>query len=257
MNVSQETLKALKQMGLSEYEAKAYAALTAMVTATASEISQVSMIPRSKTYEVLKKLAEREFIEIIPGKPLKFMARPPHAVFEKAIDEMENRMRIAEAELESYYEKQIAYLPAPIWIINGPENIVNKEMEIIHRARSSIFMVGGLFFKNEEDRVKPRLQRAIKKGVSVRILSERIYVVDQKKLDVLKQLGDLKAELKITDAPIPILKALIRDDEEMIIVFGRIIDENISTDTAIAIWNHCKDFTFMVKNLYNHVWNSV
>lgn len=64
-----EIISSLKTMGLTEYKSLVYISLSSMITATASEISENSDIPRSRVYEVLKLLSKKGFIEIETGKP--------------------------------------------------------------------------------------------------------------------------------------------------------------------------------------------
>ena len=59
-----ENIHVLKGIGLTLYEAQAYVTMTSLISSTATEISEKSNIPRSKIYDVLKKLAEKNFIEM-------------------------------------------------------------------------------------------------------------------------------------------------------------------------------------------------
>ena len=59
--VNRDTLKALKIMGLTDYESRTYLALTSIISGTATEVSRVSEVPRSKIYQVLKSLEKKGF----------------------------------------------------------------------------------------------------------------------------------------------------------------------------------------------------
>ena len=54
-----EDVHLLKGIGLTMYEAQAYVTLTSLISASAVEVSEKSNIPRSKIYDVLKKLHEK------------------------------------------------------------------------------------------------------------------------------------------------------------------------------------------------------
>ena len=58
MALSRESVEALKLMGLTDYETRAYVTLTSLIAASATEISVAADIPRSKVYQVLKNLTQ-------------------------------------------------------------------------------------------------------------------------------------------------------------------------------------------------------
>ena len=62
----------LKKLGLTMYEAQVYVTLTSLISSTATEISEKSGIPRSKIYEVLKGLVQKEYVDVEDGRPLTY-----------------------------------------------------------------------------------------------------------------------------------------------------------------------------------------
>ncbi|WP_236950988.1 TrmB family transcriptional regulator [Methanobacterium subterraneum] len=167
MGVSRETLEALKTLGLTDYETRTYVALNSIISGTATEISQASQVPRSRIYNILKSLDNKGFLEIGKGKPLTFTVIPPHEVFKRNKNEIKKKMERAESELNVLYESQIPNVPAPIWILHGPDKIVNKELEIISRAKESLFIMGGLMFPSEPPQLKEALQKPLKRGLKL------------------------------------------------------------------------------------------
>jgi len=73
----------LRQIGLTEYEAKAYTALLNAHLNTATQVSEKSGVPRTRIYQVLESLQTKGWIRIISGVPLLFKAVEPATVFEK------------------------------------------------------------------------------------------------------------------------------------------------------------------------------
>src|SRR3990172_5642822 len=82
--VQQHVLDALKQIGLNLYERKLWVALLSRGSATAGELSSLSKVPHSRTYDVLESLAEKGFVMVQTAKPLKYMAIPPTEALERA-----------------------------------------------------------------------------------------------------------------------------------------------------------------------------
>jgi sugar-specific transcriptional regulator TrmB len=73
----------LREIGLTEYEAKAYTTLLNAHLSTATQVSEKSGVPRTRIYSVLESLRTKGWIRIISGVPLLFKALEPATVFEK------------------------------------------------------------------------------------------------------------------------------------------------------------------------------
>jgi HTH-type transcriptional regulator, sugar sensing transcriptional regulator len=254
MALSRESIDALKLMGLNDYETRAYGTLTSLISANASEISLTANVPRSKVYDVLRRLVKKGFVEMSQGKPLTFTVIPPHEVFQKHKKDIKDTMDLAEAELNMVYESQIPQVPAPIWLLHGNEKIVNKEMELISRAEDSLFLMGGLMFPEEPLRLKNSLKKSIKKNVDIKILTAPQCSVNHVLVPTKKILKDLPLEIKFF--PVPFIKLVVRDKKEMLIAFCKITDDTALSETAIAIWNQYPEFVDTITGVYEFIWNA-
>ena len=253
MGVSRETLEALKTLGLTDYETRTYVALNSVISGTATEISQVSQVPRSRIYNILKSLGNKGFLEISKGKPLTFTVIPPHEVFKRNKNEIKKKMERAESELNVLYESQIPNVPAPIWILHGSDKIVNKELEIISRAKESIFIMGGLMFPGEPPLLKEALQKPLKGGVNTRILTAPICKVDDVEVTTMEIMKELPVELKFF--PVPYIKLVVRDQQEMLIAFCKLSGDVALSETAICIWNQYEEFIETITGMYDFIWS--
>lgn len=240
-------------MGLTDYETRVYVALTSIISGTATEISDSSGVPRSKTYEVLKNLQKKGFIEIIRGKPLKFNIVPPQDVFQKARKQINDEIDEAELEINTIYENQISQVPAPIWLIYGKDKVIKKEMEIIGRAKDSIFIVGGAMFKNELEQLENSINKSIKRGVDVKMIVAPSCITDGETIDISKGIKGLNCEKKIF--PVPFLKVVIRDKKEMLLIFSKFSENSVVSKTAIGIWNQYTEIVETIAGFYNIMWN--
>jgi len=88
-----QILETLKRLGLNEYEAKAYTALTLLGPSKATEISKQGDLPQSKIYEVLDGLIEKQLIEVFDGRPKEFKAISPEVVFKSLMEEKEEQLK--------------------------------------------------------------------------------------------------------------------------------------------------------------------
>jgi len=252
ISVKQNTIIALKSLGLSDYEIKAYIANISIISGTAAEISLSSNVPRSKVYEVLKSRAKKGFVEIHGGKPLKFNVIHPHEIFEKSRKQVIEQLDEAEDELNLIYENQIPNVPAPIWLIYGPEKIVKKEIEIISRAKKSLFLLVGFIFEDELFELKKSLNKAIKRGIHVEIILAPFYNINDCKIDVMQELCELECKIKTLN--VPLVKVIVSDEKEMFMGVSKIKDKKIMPHSAIGIWNQYSELVETIGGLYKFIW---
>jgi sugar-specific transcriptional regulator TrmB len=85
----ESVVEKLQQVGLTEYEAKAYLALLNTHLNTATRVSEKSGVPRTKIYTVLEALKNKGWVRVYSGVPLLFKAVEPLTVFEKVKGDLE------------------------------------------------------------------------------------------------------------------------------------------------------------------------
>ena len=229
----------LKGIGLTMYEAQAYVTLTSLISATAVEVSEKSGIPRSKIYDVLNKLNEKEYIEIEDGRPLTYNVKSPVEVLSKEKEKLNTKIDDTITTLTNVYENGMSQVQAPIWRIYGVEKIINQEVEIIKRSKTSINMRIGFLFENEAE----SLIKAFKnnKKIKVNILASPTCYVNNEEIDIIKLFKD--AGINIQKADIPFVKVLISDSKEMMHTYTKFSEDKreVIPETAIGIWNKYED----------------
>ena len=234
-----ENIKMLKGLGLTMYEAQAYVTLTSLISATATEISEKSQIPRSKIYDVLKKLYEKEYIEIEDGRPLTYNVKSPVEVLSKEKEKLNLKIDDTITTLTNVYENGMSQVQAPIWRIYGVEKIINQETEIIKRAKTSVNMRIGFLFENEAE----SLIKAFKsnKKLTVNILASPTCYINNEEINIIKIFKD--AGINIQKADIPFVKVLISDSKEMMHTYTKFSEDKreVIPETAIGIWNKYED----------------
>src|SRR3989344_3391416 len=84
MIIKEEFLSRIRKIfDLNLYEAKVWTALLSRGVSTAGELSNISDVPRSRTYDILESLEKKGFIIMKLGKPIKFVALKPEEVVER------------------------------------------------------------------------------------------------------------------------------------------------------------------------------
>ena len=234
-----EDVTVLKGMGLTMYEAQAYITLTSLISSNATEIAEKSQIPRSKIYDVLKGLAEKNFIEVEDGRPQTYNARSPVEVLSREKERIDSKIDDSITRLTNVYENGMSQVQAPIWRIYGVEKIISQEVEIIARAKTSVNMRIGFLFEGEGE----ALIKAFKKrrNLKVNILASPTCYINDEEINIIKMFKD--AGISIQKADIPFVKVLICDSKEMMHTYTKFSEDkrNVIPETAIGIWNKYED----------------
>src|SRR5699024_3854940 len=77
---------ALDRLGLTEYEERVLTVLFGLGRASAPTLAEATGVPKARIYAVPETLAERGFVEIIPGRPMEYHARSPAEVLDRATE---------------------------------------------------------------------------------------------------------------------------------------------------------------------------
>ncbi|MDR3062970.1 MAG: TrmB family transcriptional regulator [Methanobrevibacter sp.] len=252
--INQNIIKSLRKFGLTEYESSSYLALNYMITATAGEIAEQAKIPRSRIYEILKLLEKKGFIEVKHTRPSKYTVVPPKEIFREnkrnIISELEN----SEKNLEEIYENQLSKVPAPVWLIHGPEKIIEKELELISKARKTIAIRMGFIFEKELDLIESKISQKVREGVDVKIMVNAKLHTKYKKVDSKELLKYSSAQ--IAKFNLPTAKMIIRDEKEMMHIFAKFKSNGKPyPETAIGIWNMYEDIAQNYHERFEIAWN--
>src|SRR6266516_6788380 len=133
MSVSEKTRWALKEFGLTEYEAKAYVSLVESGALAASELSRIASIPYSKIYEIIGNLERKGWVESEQVRASKYYAKAPSSALESSRVRVENTLRTSQGEaleeLQPLFEKKGMKERPDIWIVRGQNNILDKIRE--------------------------------------------------------------------------------------------------------------------------------
>lgn len=162
---SESLIETLETAGLSPYQAAAYVALLDLGTASATEIAEVSEVPGPRIYDVLRSLADREYVETYEQDTLRARAHSPADVledlrgradrFESAAEEIEERWE--QPELESTKAS----------IVKRFQTVLDRARMFIDGAESQIHL--SVTPRNFE-RLSDSLERAVSRGVTVQLL---------------------------------------------------------------------------------------
>ena len=137
MGDAQDAIAALEELGLTEYEARCFVALTQLPHGTAKDVGQVADIPRSRVYETMDRLREKGLVEVHDAEPRMYQS--------VSID---TAIRILRREYESYFdtaertlhELEPTYKEAQqgVWAINTHEQVTGRVADLVTDASDEI-----------------------------------------------------------------------------------------------------------------------
>lgn len=160
-------VKGLKEIGFSEYEAKAYTALLRKSPVTGYELSKISGVPRSMIYEVLGKLKIRGAILTLHKEGTTRHAPVPAKDFLDHVHrEQEALFTALLSDIASIYsESEFEY----VWTLEGRESILARAMEMILGAANRIHVA---LAPETLEAIRSSLEEAVRKGIQVAVYTD-------------------------------------------------------------------------------------
>lgn len=263
MIVKEEFLSRLRKIfDLNLYEVKVWTALLSRGTSTAGELSSISDVPRSRTYDILESLEKKGFIVMKLGKPINFVALKPGEVIERVkrnllVNAKEKSKRLEKLkddevleELTTLFSDGIKYIePSDLsGALKSRQNIYNHLDMLVREAQSTITLVttaDGLSRKLEV--LLPSLEKAKKRGVKIRIAApinadNKKVAKDFAKVAEIRNIQDLNARFMLIDSE-QIMFMLLNDNE-------------VHPTYDIGIWLNTEFFAQAMESLFEVAWKN-
>ena len=170
MEVDKKTIEGLMKLGLTKYEALAYAALVQLGSGTVADIHRVSGVPSTKLYEVLSRLEAKGWVEILKERPMKFRARPPQEVLDATLKDLSKTCEDVKNALIEIYERRLEIERSDVWMVRGFSNVESKMISMIKGARRSVSLALSKLAVGFLDKVRKLLLSVYWRGLSVAVL---------------------------------------------------------------------------------------
>jgi len=251
-----------KIFDLNLYEAKVWTALLSRGVSTAGELSNISDVPRSRTYDILESLEKKGFIVMKIGKPIKFVALKPEEVVERVkrnliVNAQAKSKRLEKlrgddvlSELTSLFDNGVKFVePSDLsGSLRGRQNMYNHLDMMIRGAEKTVTVVttaDGLNRKLEA--LLPSLEKAKKRGITCRIAAP----INKDNLKVAKEFS------KVAD-----IRSLPKSQGRFVIVdsaqlmFMLLDDKTIHPNYDVAIWLSTEFFAQALEVLFEESWRS-
>lgn len=261
MIVPKDFLNKLKDFGLNSYESKLWVALLSRGTSTAGELSDISNVPRSRTYDVLESLEKKGFIIVKVGKPIKYLAVPPQEVVERVkkkvaedadqkttlLDQLKKSDLLDELNLLHTQGIKLIDPTDKSGAFRGRNKIYEHLSTMIRNAQKSItLMTTKEGIERKKDILLAPLKKAAQKGIQV-----KIAVPPNTSKEVLSPLSKF-AEIKPAKLG---TRFCVVDHKEILLMLTD--DKKIHQDADCAVWVDAPYFVDYFSKLFDQEWKGL
>lgn len=264
MIIKEEFLSRLRKIfDLNLYEAKVWTALLSRGVSTAGELSNISDVPRSRTYDILESLEKKGFIMMKIGKPIKFVALKPEEVVERVKKNLvvmahERSKRLEQLkgdevldELTSLFTNGVKFVePSDLsGSLRGRQNMYNHLDMMSRGAEKTITVVttaDGLNRKLEA--LMPAFEKAKKRGVSIRIAAPIV----PSNVKIAKDLSKVAEVRDLSKHGLNGRFAVV-DSREM--MFMLLDDKSVHPNYDVAVWLSTDYFAKALEQMFEAAWN--
>jgi len=264
MIVKDEFLSRLRKIfDLNLYEVKVWTALLSRGTSTAGELSNISDVPRSRTYDILESLEKKGFIVMKLGKPIKFIALKPEEVVERVkknlVKYAQERTKRLETlkddevleELNGLFTKGIKFVePSELsGSLKGRQNLYNHLDMMIRDAEKTVTIVTTAEGLNRKlEALMPVLEKSKKRGIKVRIAApinnNNLKVARElKKVAEVRNMENIRARFTIVDSNQ--------------IMFMLLDDEKLHPNYDIGVWINTEFFASALEQMFELAWKEM
>lgn len=263
MIVKEEFLSRLRKIfDLNLYEVKVWTSLLSRGVSTAGELSNISDVPRSRTYDILEALERKGFIVMKLGKPIKFTALKPQEVIERrkknlVVEAHEKAKRLDElkdddvlAELRNLFDNGIKFVePSDLsGSIKGRQNMYNHlDMLIKNAEKSAVIVTTAEGLNRKMEALMPTLEKAKKRGIAVRITAP-ITSENYKVAKELAKFADVRGMNKSHG------RFAIVDDKQL--MFMLLDDKTVHPNYDVAVWLSSDYFAKSMQQMFELAWGS-
>lgn len=263
MTVKEELLKKLRAaFDLNIYEVKIWTALLSRGIATAGELSDMSNVPRSRSYDVLESLEKKSFVIMKLGKPIRYIAVKPEEILRRLKDQVEQKaeehvkfldqVKDEEVfqELELLYKQGVKKIDSYSLAgsVRGRDAIYSHLRSMMERAEKQVVIAtsaDGL--QRKVKRFKSLFSKLAENGVKIKILSPAV--------EHSRELNDVKGKVQLKFAEGIKGRYVIIDDKEM--VFMVTDDKEVQESFDTAVWVNTPYFVKAFNEMFNNTWNNV
>jgi len=242
--VAEKAKSALREIGLTDYEIRAYLHLLRIGVTSASQISEHTNVPYSKIYEVLNSLERKGWIETSPGRPRRYYPKSPIEALEGKRLQVEKMIKdwqkLVLDELQPLYEKREIREKPDVWILRGEFDAIAKLKDMIGNARTELMVAVPTLTKPLVDAVLPLLKGLVESNVKLLVMISRDQTFD---LETLLNIGEVRVRDSMFGG------GIIADGREALLILGE-------KKPSLIIWSDHLGLVKFARDYFQYLWNT-
>jgi len=157
----------LEKLGLSEYEARAYVGLVVKSHATADELADISMLPRTSVYKSLRTLENKKYVTSTVGRPTTYHPVSVEEIRARTLTEL-NEMFDKLASIKGMLSEKGT--PQLVYTIIDKKRVMAKIGDMIESAKRTI-MISTPVIAEIRSVHGQKFKDAINRGVKIVIIT--------------------------------------------------------------------------------------
>lgn len=266
MIIKDEFLSRLRKIfDLNLYEARVWTALLSRGVSTAGELSNISDVPRSRTYDILESLEKKGFIVMKIGKPIKFVALKPEEVVERVkrnlvVDAQEKSRRLEQLksdevldELTNLFSTGVKFVePSDLsGSLRGRQNMYNHLDMMIRSAEKNVTLVttsDGLNRKLET--LGAAFEKAKKRGITIKIAAP----INESNHKIAKEISKYAEVRDITGSGLQGRFAIVDGNQLMFMLLD---DKSVHPNYDVAVWLSTEFFARSLEQMFEIAWKEL
>jgi len=243
--ISEEAKRVLQELGLTEYETRAYLSLLERGAMAATQVSEYSNVPYSKIYETLNSLEKKGWVKSEKGRPSQYYPKSPSEALTAAKLRLEDTMKGWEQailnELQPLYDKREIKEKPDIWILRGEFNILAKLQEMLDKAKNELMIAAPILTEPLIKAAFPMFDRLQNKRVKILFLISK----DVKELGIeeITKIAEVRSREHMFGG------GVIVDGKEALLLLGE-------EKPSLVIWSNHLGLVKFAKDYFEYLWNT-
>jgi len=243
--ISEEAKRVLQELGLTEYETRAYLALLERGPLAATQVSEYSNVPYSKVYETLNSLENKGWIKSEKGRPSQYYPKSPAEALTAAKLKLEDAMKGWEQailnELQPLFDKKEIKEKPDIWILRGEFNILAKLQEMLDKTKSELMIAAPVLTKPLIKAALPMLSNLQNKKVKILLLISKD--VEELGIEGVADVAEVRTREHMFGG------GVIVDGKEALLLLGE-------EKPSLVIWSNHIGLVKFAKDYFEYLWNT-